>query len=443
MIEKIPTVSNLRVFKNRKDILQNPLPFHRENFEVLGSIFKVKIGPSGGIVFTRSPEFIKQILQKNHRNYNKSPLQTRDLSKYIGKGLLTANGEHWRTHRRMIQPAFHKKKLIGLLDTMDQAVEKELERIVPGQLQDIYPLLGDLVFQTVAKSLFSRDDIKKEMTELKDITEDNQKMLIREMRQPYLKWWYTLSGKINHHLMLSRKARHILNEIIEHRIGSVEDKDDLLDMLLNAKYEDGTSMSREQLIDEVLILFTAGHETTANALGFTLYLLAKNRDIQEKAFQEVTCTDLDNNPIFKSLSELTYVQQCIEEGMRLYPPAYYIDRMSIGEDQLGNHKIPKNTMLLLAIYELHRDPNCWDNPESFDPERFAPSRKKDYSDYYFPFGAGPRMCIGNNFAMYEMVLTVARILKKYDLSTSTDTIEVNPLISLKPKSVPIKFTSRK
>ena len=438
----MPTVSNYTVFKNRKSILKNPLPFHHHNFNTLGDIFKVKIGPSGSIVFTRSPEFIKQILQKNHKNYNKSPLQTRDLSKYIGKGLLTSNGEHWRTHRRMIQPAFHKKKLIGLLNTMDQAIKVELERIVPGETQDVYPLMGDLAFQTVAKSLFTRDDIQKEMTELKTITEDNQKMLIREMRQPYLKWWYTLSGEINAHLKLSRQARHILNEIIEQRIRSKEEKDDLLDMLLEAKYEDTSSMSREQLIDEVLILFAAGHETTANALGFTLYLLAKNTGIQEKAFQEVAKVDLDNTDVFNNLAVLTYIKQCVEEGMRLYPPAYYIDRMSIEEDQLGEYSIPKDTMLLLAIYELHRDADFWEHPEFFIPDRFEASKKKDYSDYYYPFGAGPRMCIGNNFAMYEMVLTIARILKKYRMTTDVEEIEINPLISLKPKAVPIKFVER-
>jgi hypothetical protein len=442
LIKKLPTVSNYQVFKNRKNILKNPLPFHHNNFDTLGDIFKVKIGPSGSIVFTRSPEFIKQILQKNHKNYNKSPLQTRDLSKYIGKGLLTSNGEHWRTHRRMIQPAFHKKKLVGLLDTMDQAIKVELERIVPGETQDIYPLMGDLAFQTVAKSLFTRDDIQREMTELKTITANNQKMLIREMRQPYLKWWYTWSGEINRHLKLTKKARHILNEIIEQRIRSKQEKDDLLDMLLEAKYEDASSMSREQLIDEVLILFAAGHETTANALGFTLYLLAKNREIQEKAFQEVAKVDLDNTDVFNNLTVLTYTKQCVEEGMRLYPPAYYIDRMSIGEDQLGEYSIPKDTMLLLAIYELHRDADFWDNPESFLPDRFEASKKKNYSDYYYPFGAGPRMCIGNNFAMYEMVLTIARILKKYRMTTEIEEIEINPLISLKPKEVPIRFIPR-
>jgi hypothetical protein len=342
----------------------------------------------------------------------------------------------------MIQPAFHKKKLVGLLNTMDQAIKVELERIVPGETQDVYPLMGDLAFQTVAKSLFTRDDIQKEMTELKTITEDNQKMLIREMRQPYLKWWYTLSGEINAHLKLSRQARHILNEIIEQRIRSKEEKDDLLDMLLEAKYEDTSSMSREQLIDEVLILFAAGHETTANALGFTLYLLAKNTGIQEKAFQEVAKVDLDNTDVFNNLAVLTYIKQCVEEGMRLYPPAYYIDRMSIEEDQLGEYSIPKDTMLLLAIYELHRDADFWEHPEFFIPDRFEASKKKDYSDYYYPFGAGPRMCIGNNFAMYEMVLTIARVLKKYRMTTDVEEIEINPLISLKPKAVPIKFVER-
>lgn len=441
-MKKIPTVSSYNVFKNRKNILKNPLPFHHDNFEKLGDLFRVNLGPSKSILFTRSPEFIKQILQKNHRNYNKSPLQTEDLSKYIGKGLLTSNGEHWRTHRRMIQPAFHKKKLLGLLHTMDLAIKKELERIVPGKTQDIYPLLGDLAFQTVAQSLFSRDDIQKEMTELKTITENNQKMLIREMRQPYLKWWYQLSGEIKHHLKLSKKARQLLNDLIEQRIESKHEKDDLLDMLLQAKYDDDSSMPREQLIDEVLILFAAGHETTANALGFTLQLLAKNTEEQEKAFQEVAEIDLDDTDIFKNLSLLTYTQQCIEEGMRLYPPAYYIDRMAIGEDQLGDFKITKNTMVLLAIYELHRDMDFWEHPESFQPERFEAAKKKEYSDHYYPFGAGPRMCIGNNFAMYEMVLTIARILKKYRLNTNNGAIEINPLISLKPKQVSIDFIPR-
>lgn len=441
-MENIPVVSAYRVFKNRKSILKNPLPFHNANFEKLGDIFQVKIGPSGLILFTRSPEHIKKILQKNHKKYHKSTLQTEDLAKYIGKGLLTSNGDHWRTHRRMVQPAFHKKKLEGLLGIMYRAIRDELSRISPNVLSDIHPLMGDLAFQVVAQSLFSRNDIKEDMAELKRITETNQQMLIKEMRQPYLGWWFKLSGAIGHHLKLSKEARNLLDKIIEERITSSVEKDDLLDMLLKARYEDGTAMSRDQLIDELLILFTAGHETTANALSFTLFLLAKNPEVQEKAFQSVSGIDLGNENCLENISALAYIKQCVEEGMRLYPPAYYIDRMNIEEDQLGKHTIPKNTMILLAVYELHRDKNFWEQPEVFEPERFDSKNKKDFSNYYYPFGAGPRMCVGNNFAMYEMILVVAEILKKYKVQTNTDDVVLDPLISLRPKKVPLEFLPR-
>ncbi|TMM58275.1 cytochrome P450 [Maribacter algarum] len=441
-MQNIPTVSAYRVFKNRKSILKNPLPFHNENFNKLGDIFKVKIGPTGLILFTRSPEFIKQILQKNHKKYHKSTLQTEDLAKYIGKGLLTSNGEHWRTHRRMVQPAFHKKKLEGLIGIMNSAIHRELERIHDGEAQDIYPLMGDLAFQVVAQSLFSRDDIQAEMAELKRITETNQVMLIKEMRQPYLNWWFKMSGAINRHLTYSKEARGILDKIIQERINSGIEKDDLLDMLLKARYEDEEPMSRDQLIDEVLILFTAGHETTANALSFTLFLLAQNEEVQAKAFESVSKVDLDDRNHLENIVSLQYVKQCVEEGMRLYPPAYYIDRMSIAEDKLGGHTIPKDVMILLAVYELHRDPNFWNDPEAFQPERFHPENKKDFSNYYYPFGAGPRMCVGNNFAMYEMILVVARILKKFRIEKQTEEVELDPLISLRPKEVRLRFIPR-
>ena len=441
-MKNFPTVSTYQVLKNRKSILKNPLPFHHRNFERLGDTFKVNIGPSGAILFTRSPEYIRQVLQKQHKKYHKSTLQTRDLAKYIGKGLLTSNGEHWRTHRRMVQPAFHKKKLEGLLHIMHAAIRKELERIQPSESKDMLPLMGDLAFQVVAQSLFSRDDIQSEMEALKQIAETNQNMLIREMRQPFMNWWFKLSGEIKRHLSYSKQARELLDTIIQERIVSASEKDDLLDMLLKARYEDGTSMSRQQLIDELLILFTAGHETTANALSFTLFLLAKNQKQQQKAFNSIARVDLNGSNLMETLPQLSYIKQCIEEGMRLYPPAYYIDRMSIKEDKFGDYTIPKDSMILLAIYELHRDATFWEAPEEFQPERFDPSVKKDFQEYYYPFGAGPRMCVGNNFAMYEMILVVAEILKKYELNAVTKEVEINPLITLKPKEVILKFAPR-
>ncbi len=442
MQKPLVSVSQLTVFKNRKRILSNPLPFHNENFEKYGDTFMVNIGMGNKVVFTRNATTIKHILQKNQKNYHKSSLQTKDLAKYIGRGLLTSNGEFWRVHRRMVQPAFHKKKLEGLLGMMLEAITEELSEVPTGKPMNVFPLMGDLAFQVVAKSLFSAGDIRARMRKLQDITTTNQKMLIKEMRQPYLKWWFQLTGAINHHLELSKDAQHLLNEIIQERVDSDTEKDDLLDMLLQARYEDGTPMPRKQLIDEVLILFTAGHETTANTLSFTLFLLAKHPEIQEKLYNEAKETDFENGDLMASLGALPFTKQCIEESMRLYPPVYVIDRVSLDDDTIDGHHFKKRTVWLMSIYELHRHAEFWENPDDFRPERFHVSNKKDFSDYYFPFGAGPRMCVGNNFAMYEMIMTVAILVKKFRLSTPLDEVVLNPLISLKPESVPVKFEPR-
>ncbi|MBT8180338.1 MAG: cytochrome P450, partial [Eudoraea sp.] len=293
------------------------------------------------------------------------------------------------------------------------------------------------------KSLFSKTDIREKMRELQHITETNQKMLIREMRQPYLVWWFKLSGQLRKHLNYSEDSRVLLNELIEDRVREGGEEDDLLDMLLNATYEDGTHMERRQLIDEVLILFTAGHETTANALSFALYLLARHPDVQEKVFQEIKSVGKPDGDYLSWISKFKFTQQCIEEAMRLYPPVYVIDRMAKEDIEISGYRFKKGSMLLMSVYELHRYNEFWESPESFQPERFEKEKKKEMGPYYYPFGAGPRMCIGNNFAMYEMIIATALIIKKFKIRTELNTVEVNPLISLKPKAVPLIFEQQK
>jgi cytochrome P450 len=443
-MKNLKLVSRFQVLKNARRILKNPLPFHHENFEAYGDCFRVQLSTKEVVLFTRSPGLIKHILQKQHRKFEKSPLQTVDLAKYIGHGILTSNGEHWRTHRRMVQPAFHKKKLHNLMGVMRKTILLELERIKPGKVQDVFPLMGDLAFQVVAKSLFSSSDIRERMGRLQDITETNQRMLIKEMRQPYLKWWYGLSGKIGRHLKMAEEGKKLLLEIIDERRKSGLEIDDLLDMLLKARYEDGSPMPDGQLLDEVLILFTAGHETTANALSFTLFLLAKNPAIQDQVYEEVSKVNLEDTTVdlMHGVMQLQLVKQCLEESLRLYPPAYVIDRIATEDDSFEGISLPKGTLVLMSIYELHRYGKFWERPLEFNPGRFADSDKKDYGDYYYPFGAGPRMCVGNNFAMFEMIIAIAEMVKKYQITSPLENIGINPLISLKPKSVPLLFTER-
>ncbi|MGB5404226.1 cytochrome P450 [Robiginitalea sp.] len=438
----IQQVSQWEVIQNRRRILSNPLPFHREKFDALGNTFIVRIGPRKRIVFTREPDTIRSILQKNHRNYAKSELQTRDLAKYIGHGILTSEGDFWRKHRKMIQPAFHKDQLRGLLGLMFRAIREELQGLPENEVLDIFPRMSDLAFQVVAQSLFRAGDFRKDMNRLQEITEENQKMLIREMRQPYLKWWFKLSGRIGYHLGLSTQARELLDGLIEERVQSGLHRGDLLDMLLGARYDDGRPMPRHQLIDELIILFTAGHETTANALSFAVFLLARHPEKQERLYTEVRDLDFGQEDTLQVIRSLGYTQQCIEEAMRLFPPVYVIDRVSLSEEVVNGHPFPAGTTWLLSLYELHRSPNLWEDPEAFIPERFEPQKKKAYTGFYFPFGAGPRMCIGNNFAMNEMVLAVGWLVQNYRITTPTDVLEINPLISLKPGKVPLRLELR-
>ncbi len=438
----LPVVPFIKVLRNASRILKNPLPFHNENFEKHGDVFKVQLGMGKSVIFTRDAGSAKHMLQKNHKNYYKSELQTKDLARYIGEGLLTANGEKWLKQRRLIQPAFHKKKLESLIDTMKSVIKEEFSKIQPERDIDVFPIMNDLAFKVVAKSLFSYTDSGETVSRLQYITEAAQKTLIKEIRQPYKRWWFNISGQTKATLKLTKEARDILNDLIEERKRSDQRFDDLLDMLLEARYDDGSTMDNEQLIDEILILFTAGHETTSNALTFTLLLLGHNPKIQQKAYQEIVNTSSSISAL-EEVSAYPFTKQCIEEAMRMYPPAYFSDRLAVAGDSFNDLEIVKGTTVLISFFEIHRHKGFWKDPEVFNPDRFHPEiAKKEYSDWYFPFGAGPRMCIGNNFAMYEMILAISEILRAYKIVPKYDEIYIKPLITLKPEKAIVKFISR-
>jgi cytochrome P450 len=440
--KNIPSVSAFRFLIHSTQILKNPLPFHHKNFETKGDTFRLKLGFGKSVVFSRDAGFAQYALQKNHRNYTKSPIQTRDLVKYVGRGLLTSEGELWQKQRKLIQPAFHKKQLINLLDTLQSAIKTELEKIETGKPKDIFPVFNDLAFQTVVKSLFSSAVDQTEINKLQHITEAAQQMLVKELRQPYLGWWFKLTGQIKKHVSESDEARNILKKLVNERRKSGKREDDLLDMLLDARYEDGSAMEDGQLIDEILILFTAGHETTSNALTFTCELLARNPEIQETLFAEVTKAKSNSESLMEFIKNCPFTKNVIEESLRLYPPAYFIDRVNIEDDEFGGLFIPKNSSLLFSLKEIHTDPKNWDEPQKFKPERFSEVNPNHFSGQYFPFGAGPRMCIGNNFAMYEMILAIAEITKTYKISEKKTPIEIKPLITLKPKNAILEFNFR-
>lgn len=436
----IPEVSLFHFIKHSFQILKNPLPFHKSNFEKHGDLFKLKIGFNKYIYFCRDAELAEYVLQKNNRNYTKSKIQTQDLAKYVGNGLLTAEGEHWKTQRRLIQPAFHKKQIELLLQTIQDTIEHQYQAFSVNQTTDVFPVFNDLAFNIVVKSLFSDAANQDQINRLQYITEAEQKMLVKELRQPYLGWWFKLSGTLKNHLDLSLEARQILRDIVKDRLNSNTVYNDLLDMLLSATYEDGSSMEEQQLLDEILILFTAGHETTSNALTFSVQLLAKHPNWQEQIYEEIKKNENQDN-LMSVIANSTICQQVIEEAMRLYPPVYFIDRVNIEADKFKTYSFKKGSNLLFSIFEIHRHPKLWDKPNTFLPERFKDG-SRPFSSFYFPFGAGPRKCIGNNFAIYEMILAINHLVKTYKIEPKFDQIEILPLITLKPKNAFVNFIER-
>ena len=437
----IPTVPFFKFLANASKIVKNPLPFHHKNFEEKGDTFRLRLGAKNSVIFSRNPEFALYALQKNQRNYTKSKIQTKDLSKYVGKGLLTAEGELWKKQRRLIQPAFHKKQLEQLLDTVLEVIREEIAHIVPNTPIDIFSILNDLAFQTVAKALFKSEIDASVINRLQHITEAAQQMLVKELRQPFKALYFKYGGPIKKHVNLTIEAREILKKLVDQRRESGDRPGDLLDMLLDARYEDGTGMEESQLLDEILILFVAGHETTSNALTFTLQLLAKHPDIQEKVYEEYAFAKANTTSSLDFIKSCEYTKQVIEESMRLYPPAYFIDRVNLEEDTFDGVTIPKESNLLFSVIEIHKHKDFWEDPEAFNPDRFANNAGMKHKAY-FPFGAGPRMCIGNNFAMYEMVLAITEIVKHYKIKKKETPIEIKPLITLKPQNAILEFIPR-
>lgn len=436
-------LSILRFFLDAEGVRKNPIPFHKRYFDKFGDSFSLKIGTSKYIILSRDNEIAQHILQKNQKNYHKSKFQSVYLSKYLGNGLLTVDGDFWLKQRRLIQPAFHKQKMNQLVENMNQTIVSELDGLVEEESVDLFPVMSQLAFNVVAKSLFELSISEEKLNRIKFIIEEVQNFLIKEIRLPHKAWWFSVTGQVKKHLELAQENNLIIKEIIEERTTSKKEVNDLLNMLLETRYEDtGEGMSVQQLIDEIKILFIAGHETTANALTFTLYLLGKHPEVQEKIFQEIIEIESSTNDLVEQLQKMTYLNAVLNESMRLYPPAWITDRQNVEDDNMGQFYIKKGTLIGVSFYELHRNPKYWENPNEFIPERFLGEQRKQSMQYFYPFGAGPRMCIGAGFAIYEMCLTLSHIVKKYVIKSTKNEINFNPLITLKPVGVEVLFSKR-
>lgn len=440
MKRNIPVVPIWHTVRNTFRIVKNPLPVINEIIAEKGDTFDMFMGAGKRAIFTADPEIVQYVMQKNNRNYRKSEIQTSMLAQYAGNGLLTSEGDYWLRQRRLIQPGFHRAKLAALTDVMHKVVQesfRNLDKIAASnQVFDISQEMTKMAFNVVAKSLFTTSVSDDELIKLSDNIQGIQEFIVKRLRQPYLRLWFYLSGQGKFQLKKSKESKDIILKIIHERRESGDSYNDLLDMLLSSKYEDtNEGMTDKQLLDESLILFVAGHETSANALAWAIYLLSKHPDAAEKIRYEYQTVVGDRKIEFADFPKLTFTTQVIQETMRIYPPAWITDRVANEADEFKGLTFPKDKMVGLYIYGLHHSNALWDEPEKFKPERFTKENLKSKPAYsYMPFGGGPRLCIGNNFAMMEMQMVLIELLKRYDFSLEKNqTIEAMPYITLQPK----------
>jgi len=415
-----------------------------ERLSKLGDVTSFRLGPQQAY-FLNDPELIRDLLVVNAHKFKKGRALQRAKT-LLGEGLLTSEGEFHLRQRRMIQPAFHRAQIADYSRSMVELAEETSDNWRDRETLDIDREMMHLTLRIVGKTLFSAnveddaDAVGKAMTSMTT--------LFNFLLLPFSEWLQKLPLP---HSKRFKSARGTLDSviyaIINDRRRSGENKGDLLSMLLNAQDEDdGSVMTDEQVRDEALTLFLAGHETTANLLTFTWYVLSQNPDAEAKLHEEIDRVLNGRSPTFEDISKLTYCEHVIAESMRLYPPAWAIGRLATEDHEFGGFPVAKGSLILISPYITHRDKRFWSEPEVFRPERWEMQSVKVAGQryIYFPFGGGIRRCIGEGFAWTEGILLLATLAGKWKLELDPgQKIALQPMITLRPKyGMRMKIRSR-
>jgi cytochrome P450 len=364
------------------------------------------------------PDDVKRVLVSNHRNYTKGMGLDR-VKILLGKGIMTSEGELWRRQRYMMQPFFHRRVITEFAQTIDAANERFIGRwealAARGEPVSLTDEMSELTLDIVLRSIFGRD-----LPQLAPSFE----LVTREQ------------GRNLQFAFKFRSLTKLVAQVIERRRQGQEEHFDYVGMLMSARDKDtGEPMSERELVDEIMTLVVAGHETTASGLNWAWYLISQHPQVEARLHAEVDAAPNTAAPSLAAMEALSYTQQIVNETLRLYPPGWLLSRRTIEPDVLGGFDIPGGTNVLLPLYLLHRHPRFWKDPDIFWPERFAPEHEAQRPRFaYMPFAAGPRHCIGETFAVYEMLLHLYKVARRYRLIYVPDKpLELEAQINLRTR----------
>jgi cytochrome P450 len=423
--------------------VRHPLRFLQTAHERYGDYLTVPmLGQPWAFLF--HPDDVEALLVAHHADLARDDY-SHQLKRVLGEGLLTSDGELWKRQRRLASVAFTPKRIREYADAMSRVTESGLARWKDGAQVHLHEEMSHLALDVVADVLFGASVSEQEVATVRSSLEVFS-ILFASSPETILSipaWVPTPLNRATAKAIAQLDG--LIHRIIETRQRSGERRNDVLDALLSATDEDGTKMDAKQVRDEVVTLFLAGHETTALTLTHTLYLLGTHPEVKRRLLAEIDEVLGGRTPTQADVAKLVYTDRVLKESMRLYPPAWVTGREIAKEITIAGHRLPVKTQAMVSQWITHRDPRWWPSPEAFDPDRFEPEKIKSRPKFaYFPFGGGPRVCIGNHFAMMEAVLMLAIVVQRWDVDLLPfEKLEFSPSVTLRPKGRGLRAVVKK
>lgn len=394
-------------------------------------------------LYVAEPKVIEEILVGKHAELFKDNM-TSHLSRVLGSGLLTNEGDSWKRQRKLLAPSFQPRQIEGYADVMVTQARDLVREYADGSRRDVHSDMMRLTLDIVVRTLFGSRITRVEEVEtaLDEIVGDFQQLLFSW--RSVFPLWFPFPRRMRLELN-RRRMKNILSEIIEHKRPDAEQNSDLLSRLIAASDDAGCGMSDEQLMDEAITVFLAGHETTALALTYALICLAENPEARESVADEIERVVGSRALTLEDAERLPWTRAAVSEAMRLYPPAWAIGRQLIEDSEIAGRKARKGTQILIPVWVVHRDPDWFERPTEYRPERWLEEERKELHRFcYLPFGGGPRVCIGNHFAMLEAVLVLASLVQQVRLDLpKAFRLELTPTVTLRPSGPVTMNVSRR
>jgi len=423
------------------DLIRDILGTTLEGQRRYGDIVRYVAGPPGPLRVVAyglaHPDGAQQVLAGNAARYSKQDAAYNELRALVGNGLLTSEGEVWQRQKRLVQPLFTHKRVAGYVEMMSQESAELVDRWAGLRRRngtvDLHSEMTRFSLRVVCRALFGTD-VDRIVPVLKDnVPYLSKKAFTRSLAPVHIPAHWPTPGN-RHTERACNEIYAVVDELIESRRNRTSGGEDLLSLLLGAQDpEGGSGLSDAEVRDQALIFLLAGHETTATSLTFTMHLLGLHPEIQQRVRDEALEVLGDRLPGHEDTRALGYTTMAVKEAMRLFPAVYVIPRLIEQPDEIGGYTLPPGAVAVVSPYLTHRHPGFWDDPERFDPERFTPEKEKARHRYaYFPFGGGPRACIGQYFSMLESIVATAVLVRAYRFTSPPGTVKLFTGITLRP-----------